>query len=106
MRELMRAAVRLHVLHHAAEEDIHGAWMSEELANHGYSISPGTLYPTLHRMEQDGLLVSRQEVVGGRPRRVYRATTAGLDALAEGRRSIAELAAEVLPTSPKENPHE
>lgn len=99
MRELMRAAVRLHILHHAAGEDIHGAWMSEELATHGYSVSPGTLYPTLHRMEQDGLLVSRQEVAGGRPRRVYRATKAGLDALAEGRRSIAELAAEILPTS-------
>lgn len=106
MRELMRAAVRLHILHHAAEEDIHGAWMSEELANHGYSISPGTLYPTLHRMEQDGLLISRQEVVDGRPRRVYRATAAGVDALTEGRRSVAELAAEILPTSAKEKPHE
>lgn len=101
MRELMRAAVRLHILHHAAEEDIHGAWMSEELANHGYTISPGTLYPTLHRMEEAGLLRSRQEVVGGRPRRVYRATTAGLDALADGRRSVAELAAEVLPRTPE-----
>ncbi|MFQ4149786.1 PadR family transcriptional regulator [Arthrobacter sp. LAPM80] len=97
MRELMRAAVRLHILHHAAEEDIHGAWMAEELANHGYSISPGTLYPTLHRMEEEGLLLSRPEVVGGRPRRVYRATKAGLDALGEGRRSVAELAAEILP---------
>ncbi|MCI0141678.1 PadR family transcriptional regulator [Arthrobacter bambusae] len=106
MRELMRAAVRLHILHHAAKEDIHGAWMSEELAKHGYSISPGTLYPTLHRMEQDGLLVSRREVVGGRRRRVYRSTQAGLDVLADGRKSVAELAAEILPESPKENPHE
>ncbi|WP_284764249.1 helix-turn-helix transcriptional regulator [Arthrobacter sp. efr-133-R2A-63] len=106
MRELMRAAVRLHILHHAAKEDIHGAWMSEELAKHGYSISPGTLYPTLHRMEQDGLLVSRQEVVGGRRRRVYRSTQAALDVLADGRKSVAELAAEILPESPKENPHE
>jgi PadR family transcriptional regulator, regulatory protein PadR len=106
MRELMRAAVRLHILHHAAKEDIHGAWMSEELAKHGYSISPGTLYPTLHRMEQDGLLVSRQEVVGGRRRRVYRSTQAGLDVLADGRKAVAELAAEILPESPKENPHE
>jgi len=106
MRELMRAAVRLHILHRAAEEDIHGAWMSEELANHGYSVSPGTLYPTLHRMEQDGLLVSRQEVVGGRPRRVYRTTSEGLDALADGARSVAELAAEVLPGSPIGKAHE
>ncbi|MET4095075.1 PadR family transcriptional regulator [Arthrobacter sp. UYCu712] len=106
MRELMRAAVRLHILHHATGEDIHGAWMSEALASHGYSISPGTLYPTLHRMEQDGLLVSHQDAVGGRPRRVYRATEAGFDALAEGRRSIAELAAEILPATPQEDLHE
>lgn len=97
MRELMRAAVRLHILHHAAEQEIHGAWMSEELESHGYSISPGTLYPTLHRMEADGLLVSHQEVVEGRPRRVYRATPEGVAALVEGRRSVAELAAEILP---------
>jgi DNA-binding PadR family transcriptional regulator len=97
MRELMRGAVRLHVLHHAAEEPIHGAWMSAELARHGYAISPGTLYPTLHRMEDEGLLTSTIEVVHGRTRRVYRATDAGLAALVEGRRAVAELAAEVLP---------
>ncbi|SEE86603.1 Transcriptional regulator PadR-like family protein [Arthrobacter alpinus] len=65
MRELTRAAVRLLILHHAAEEDIHGAWMSEELSNHGYSISPGTLYPTLHRMEEQGLLSSRRRSLTG-----------------------------------------
>ena len=96
MRELMRAAVRLHILHHAAEEEIHGAWMTEELARHGYRISPGTLYPTLHRLEADGLLESEQRVVEGRNRRVYRATEAGRKALAEDRRALQELAREVL----------
>lgn len=99
MRELLRGAVRLHVLHHAAEEPIHGAWMSAELARHGYTISPGTLYPTLHRMEAEGLLTSAPEVVDGRTRRVYRATEAGIAALVEGRRAVAELSAEVLPTA-------
>ncbi|MGI5283603.1 PadR family transcriptional regulator [Nonomuraea polychroma] len=61
-----------------------------------YAISPGTLYPTLHRLEADGLLVSRQEVVDGRVRRVYRATEAGRAALAEDRAELAELAREVL----------
>jgi DNA-binding PadR family transcriptional regulator len=28
--------------------------MSEELAHHGYKIRPGSLYPTLHKMEEDG----------------------------------------------------
>lgn len=97
MREFMRGAVRLHILHHAAEQDIHGAWMSKELASHGYEISPGTLYPTLHRLEGDGLLESEQRVVDGRTRRVYRATEAGRQALAEDRRTLAELARELLP---------
>ncbi|MGA5468826.1 PadR family transcriptional regulator [Streptomyces arboris] len=88
--------MRLHILHHAAEEEIHGAWMTEELARHGYRISPGTLYPTLHRLEADGLLASEQQVVDGRTRRVYRATEAGRTALAEDRRALRELAREVL----------
>ena len=106
MCELTRAAVRLYILHHAAAEDIHGAWMSEELSNHGYSISPGTLYPTLHRMEEQGLLTSRTEVIDGRPRRIYRATPQGIEALAEGRKAVAELAAEVLPAPQRNNEHE
>ncbi|MFF0223683.1 PadR family transcriptional regulator [Streptomyces sp. NPDC004629] len=96
MREFQRGAVRLHILHHAAEEEIHGAWMTEELARHGYEISPGTLYPTLHRLEADGLLTSEQRVVDGRARRVYRATEAGKRALAADRRALRELAREVL----------
>ncbi|WAP60571.1 PadR family transcriptional regulator [Streptomyces luomodiensis] len=96
MREFQRGAMRLHILHHAAEEEIHGAWMTEELARHGYQISPGTLYPTLHRLEADGLLTSEQRVVDGRTRRVYRATSAGKQALEEDRRALRELAREVL----------
>ncbi|QUX30607.1 helix-turn-helix transcriptional regulator [Nocardiopsis akebiae] len=98
MRDFMRGAVRLHILHHAAEEEIHGAWMTRELATHGYDISPGTLYPTLHRLESDGLLVSEQRVVEGRTRRVYRATEAGRKVLAEDRAALRELAREVLGT--------
>ncbi|MDP7732978.1 PadR family transcriptional regulator [Mycobacterium sp. TY813] len=96
MREFQRGAVRLHILHHAAEGEIHGAWMSEELAEHGYAISPGTLYPTLHRLEADGLLTSRQVVVEGRTRRLYRATRSGKAALKEDLRALEELAREML----------
>ncbi|WP_138731658.1 PadR family transcriptional regulator [Modestobacter excelsi] len=96
MREFQRGAIRLHILHHAAEEEIHGAWMTAELARHGYRISPGTLYPTLHRLEADGLLASRQVVVDGRTRRLYRVTDVGRTALAEDRAALAELAREVL----------
>jgi DNA-binding PadR family transcriptional regulator len=97
VHELQRAAIVLHVLHHAGEEPVHGAWMSAELARHGYRLSPGTLYPTLHRMERDGLLVSEQMVVDGRVRRTYRSTSAGVAALEDGRRAVRELAGEILP---------
>ena len=96
VREFVRGAVSLHVLHHAAVGDLHGAWMAQELAHHGYEISPGTLYPMLHRMEHDGLLTSRHVVVAGRTRRVYRATTAGRRVLRDMKRVLRELADEVL----------
>ncbi|MGC4939249.1 PadR family transcriptional regulator [Kribbella sp. DT2] len=96
MKEFLRGAARLHILHHAAEEEIHGAWMTAELARHGYQISAGTLYPTLHRLQDEGLLTSRHEVVNGKTRRLYRITDAGEAMLAEGRRAVAELAGEVI----------
>jgi DNA-binding PadR family transcriptional regulator len=96
MREFTRAAVFVHILHHASQEPIHGAWMSEELSHHGYDISPGTLYPTLHRMEAEGLLISDHITVKGRVLRTYRTTAAGDQALAEVRQAVHELAEEVL----------
>jgi DNA-binding PadR family transcriptional regulator len=102
VKELLRGAARLHILHHAAEGPIHGAWMAAELARHGYVISPGTLYPMLHRMEAEGLLTSTSQVVNGRTRRVYRATEPGLAALEQGRRAVAELASEILGQPPSE----
>ena len=60
------------------------------------AISPGTLYPTLHRMEAEGLLRSASEVVDGRTRRVYTITPAGRRALGDAKRLLAELAAQVL----------
>ena len=96
MTGFIRGAVRLHVLHHSAEREIHGAWMSQELSGHGYSISPGTLYPLLHRMEDEGLLRSHQRIEEGRVRRMYIITEAGRVELDDQRRALAELAREVL----------
>jgi DNA-binding PadR family transcriptional regulator len=87
---------RLHIPYHAAEEEIHGAWMTEEPARHGCRISPGTLYPTPHRLEVDGPLLSEQRVADGRTRRVRKAIEAGKQALAEDRRALGAPAREVL----------
>lgn len=42
----------------------------------------GCIYPILHRLEADGLLVGKRELVGGRSRVVYRATSKGSKRLA------------------------
>lgn len=99
VREFVRGVVPVHVLHHAAEQEIYGAWMTEELQRHGYSISPGTLYPLLHKLEAEGLLASTERVVDGRVRRVYTATPTGREELARLRAVVMEFAGEVLRSS-------
>jgi len=96
MQEFLRGAVRLHVLHHAAIGEVHGAWMATELARHGYKISPGSLYPTLHKMEAEGLIRSRSQVVEGRVLRSYTTTDKGRRELNTTKQQLRELASEVL----------
>ena len=94
---VLRGAVPVHVLHHTAEDGgVYGAWMAEELAHHGYRISPGTLYPLLQRLEDGGLLRSSEHLVDGRVRRVYTATSVGVEELARLRVVINELSGEIL----------
>jgi PadR family transcriptional regulator, regulatory protein PadR len=90
-QELSSGLVRLHVLHHAAEESIFGLGIMQELGRHGYRLGPGTVYPLLHSMERRGWLQSRKQLVGGRNRRVYFATVAGRRALRQARRQVREL---------------
>lgn len=106
LREFWRGAAQVHVLHHAAQGQVHGAWLAVELGRHGYQISPGTLYPMLHRMEEAGLLVSHEELAAGRLRRMYVATDVGRAELGRLRAAVAELAAEVLagPERPARRP--
>jgi DNA-binding PadR family transcriptional regulator len=99
-RDFLRGVVPVHVLHHAAGEPVHGAWMSSELARHGYSISPGTLYPLLHRMQRAGLLTSTQRTIDGRVLRSYRATAQGRRVLARLRELVGEVAGEILTEQP------
>jgi len=95
-QKLLSGFVRLHILHHAAEGPLYGAWMTEELARHGYRISPGTLYPMLHTLERDGYLSSREAKENGRVVRVYRATAKGKKALNTAKDRIRELFHELI----------
>ena|SRR5437588_3185752 len=79
-QELLKGLIRLHILHHASKEELYGQWMIQELARHGYTLSPGTLYPMLHALERSGYLKSRAERLGRTFRRLYRATALGREA--------------------------
>ena len=87
VRHFFGGFVRLHVLYHAAREPICGVEMIEELARHGYRLSPGTLYPILHNLQASGYLTCRVRIV---------ATAGGRKLLAAARSKLVELFSEVV----------
>lgn len=73
---------------------VSGARMSQELARHGYRISPGTRYPLLHSLDEEGLLTSVQPSEAGWVRGST-ATASGRQTLAQARGALVELAREL-----------
>jgi|SRR5437016_11285799 len=98
-RDLYSGLIRLHVLHHAVQEPVFGLGMLEELARHGYRISPGTLYPVLHGLEKKGYLRSIERRNGKSFRKLYRATPLGKKALAAAKSKVRELFQELITES-------
>jgi PadR family transcriptional regulator, regulatory protein PadR len=97
-RNFFLGFIRLHILHHASIEPIFGLDMIRELGTHGYNLSPGTLYPILHGLEQDGFLESQKQVVGGKVRKYYQATESGKAMLAKALNQVRELMDEINET--------
>lgn len=95
-RDLLSGFVRLHILLHAADEPIYGAWVIEELARHGYKLSAGTLYPMLHAMEKRGYLTSHEKREGRTVRRFYVATDLGREGIAIAQKQARELFGELV----------
>ncbi len=90
-RDLCSGFVPLYVLQLADDAPVFGLRIVEELARHGYRISPGTLYPLLHNLEKKGYLRSDQERDGRALRRLYRTTKSGRKAFAAARRKGREM---------------
>jgi len=49
----------------------------KEMREVGFELSPGTLYPTLAKLQREGDITWRKEIVGGRVRKTYRLTAKG-----------------------------
>jgi PadR family transcriptional regulator PadR len=88
--------IRLHILHHAAEMEIYGQWMIDELARHGYRLSPGTLSPMLQAMERKGNLTSRAQRQGLLARKRYKATRLGKQGLTRAKVRVREFTGEAM----------
>jgi DNA-binding PadR family transcriptional regulator len=94
--DLFSGFIKLHVLHHASEQPVYGLWLIEELSEHGYRVSPGTLYPLLHSLEQSELLKSFNQLYEGKIRRYYKVTSNGRKQLKKAKLQLMELMAEIL----------
>jgi len=88
--------IRLHFLHHAFAGLLYGLAMIEELARHGYRLSPGTLYPILHGREKKGNVRSTERRFGRTARRMFQITPGGRRSLAGGIRKVYELFGETF----------
>ena len=103
-REIRLGIWKIHILHHAESREIWGTWLLEELAEHGHRLSPGTLYPALARMEQNGWLKRRGKAAHTRARQPLQITLQGKRLLQQLRREVTELYQEVVLDAPPSKP--
>jgi PadR family transcriptional regulator PadR len=97
LQDFFHGFIRIHILCLAEQGPVYGSEVAAELRRHGYeSISPGTLYPALHGLEQAGYLVVQHRQDGGHWRKFYAITASGRETLRQIRVKLGELADEVL----------
>ena len=96
LRHIFLGFIRIHILYHASQEPFFGVWMMEELKSHDYDISAGTLYPILHKMEENNLLTVEERVVEGKVRKYYSITEQGEEILQSAQEKTEELYKEVV----------
>jgi len=96
IRDFFLGFIGLHILYHASKEPVYGLWPIEELDHRGYKISPGTLYPILHKLEKENLLKSLKENHEGKIRTYYKTTTVGHQTLEKAKEKINILVKEIM----------
>ena len=76
--ELRRGTLTISVLSQMKEPK-YGYALVQSLEEKGVAIDPNTLYPLLRRLENQGLLESRWETGGAKPRKYYQRTKYGIE---------------------------
>jgi PadR family transcriptional regulator, regulatory protein PadR len=80
----LKGSLPLLILHVLSEGQSHGYQIAGHIKARSGGVldfKEGTLYPTLHTLEKQRLIVSHAEIENGRRRRYYRLTDAGRKAL-------------------------
>ena len=85
LRDLYLGFVRVHILYDASHKPAYDKWLIEELAQHGYKLSPSRLRSILQGLEESKLLSSY-----GKVRRCYKATAAGRRVLKAAQTMVGE----------------
>ncbi|MFW6102951.1 MAG: PadR family transcriptional regulator [Chloroflexota bacterium] len=97
--ELLKGSTDFLILSVLADAPTYGYDIIRQLRSRSsgyFEFREGTLYPALHRMEKDGLLVGRwQTLPGGQERRYYYLTEHGTEALERRRTTWAHFCAAV-----------
>jgi PadR family transcriptional regulator PadR len=96
MRKFLLGFIQIHILHNAKKQPFYGAWMLQELEKFGYEVSPGTLYPILHTLEEKGFIFKTERTVEGKIRKYYNITQPGIEEYNNVRYKASELFREVL----------
>ena len=76
------------ILEALVKEPSHGYRIAQGIKERSQGVldfKEGTLYPALHKLENEGVVESYEAVEKGRPRRYYRITASGRTALAKNR---------------------
>jgi PadR family transcriptional regulator PadR len=95
--ELLKGTLDLMILRTLELEARHGLSIAEriEQTTHGtFAVKPGSLFPALHRLEQDGFIAGEWgESLEGRRVKAYRLTASGRRQLNEQKRQWARIVA-------------
>ena len=84
----LRGALPTLILEALEQEPKHGYRIAQRIKERSSGVldfKEGTLYPALHKLENDGLVESYEETENGRQRRYYRISRSGRAALAKDR---------------------
>ncbi len=96
MKDYFLGFIKMHILYHTGKRPFYGQELKEELEEHGYSLSFGTLYPLLHKLCDDGYLDREERNVEGKIRKYYTLTGDGSVLLGQVREKLKELVEEVM----------